>query len=134
MYKIISFRKRSITSCIYNLIFENWENFFSWQTLPKDIEEEEWKDRFIDHKCAKNVRHTFISSSLFYYYKMEQAVLSTLKDYETSSSCLLILCKNTIALENRKMIEPLIKSDNRIYEEALLSDISYFFWYKSNTW
>ena len=65
-------------------------------------------------------------------YEMEQAVLSTLKDYETSSSCLLILCKNTIALENRKMIEPLIKSDNRIFEEALQNDMSYSFSYKSD--
>ena len=58
---------------------------------------------------------------------MEHVTIPTLKKYETSSSCLLILCKNTIALENKKMIEPLIKSDNRIFEEDLLSDMCYSF-------
>ena len=54
---------------------------------------------------------------------MEHVTIPTLKKYETSSSCLLILCKNTIALENKKMIEPLIKSDNLILEEDLVSDM-----------
>ena len=83
-----------------------------------------WVYRSQVRKKCQTYIYIFLAISL---YKMEHVTIPTLKKYETSSSCLLILCKNTIALENRKMIEPLIKSDNRIYEEALLSDISYFF-------
>ena len=36
-------------------------------------------------------------------------------NWRTHQLSFVVLCKNTIALENSKMIEPLIKSDTRIF-------------------